>query len=268
MKIGALFIALVALVAGPAFAQTQAAQAKAAAPASAPGKTTAQWWGHAAWIITTPAGATIAIDPWLKNPKAPKDLPLPEKLDAILVTHAHFDHVGQTPELAKNTGAPIYGVYELVSQIGGEKDVGANVGGAFRVKDATIHVVEAVHSSGYNNPKSGLTYGGSPVGYVIEIDHGPTLYHAGDTDVFASMALIAERFHPTVAMLPIGGHFTMDPAGAAFAAKLLKVKTVVPMHYGTFPQLKGTPAELKAELAKQHVAAKMEAPKPGETLTF
>jgi L-ascorbate metabolism protein UlaG (beta-lactamase superfamily) len=259
MKLHALLIALFTLVAAPALAQGKTAK----------GKTTAQWWGHAAWIVTTPGGATIAIDPWLSNPKAPKGLTQPQKLDAILVSHAHFDHVGEAQALSKSTGAPIYGAAELIGLIGGEKDVGANAGGTFRVKDATIHLVEAVHSSGYGEAKSGgPKYGGSPLGFVIEIDHGPTLYHAGDTDVFASMALIAERFHPTVALLPIGGHYTMGPAGAALAAKLLKVKTVVPMHYGTFPALKGTPAELKQELKKQHVRAQVLAPKPGETLSW
>lgn len=259
MKLKALLFALCALFAAPSLAQGKAG----------PAKTTAQWWGHAAWIITTPGGARIAIDPWLTNPKAPKDLPQPDKLDAILVTHAHFDHVGEAQALSKKTGAPIYGAGELIDLIGGEKDVGGNAGGTFRVKDATIHMVEAVHSSGYGDAKSGgPKYGGSPLGYIIQIDHGPTLYHAGDTDVFSSMALFAEQFHPTVAFLPIGGHYTMGPSGAALAAKLLKVKVVVPMHYGTFPALTGTPAELKAELKRQHVPAKVEAPAPGGTLTF
>jgi L-ascorbate metabolism protein UlaG (beta-lactamase superfamily) len=104
------------------------------------------------------------------------------------------------------------------------------------------------------------------VGFVITIDKGPTLYHAGDTDAFSSMALIGERYKPTVALLPIGGHFTMDPAGAAFAAKMLKPKTVIPMHFGTFPMLKGTPDELRAALKQQHVTAKVVEMKPGDVI--
>lgn len=253
------------LVAQGAFAQGAAPQAKKAG-----GKTTATWWGHAAWVIETPGGARIAIDPWLKNPKAPRDARAPEQLDAILITHAHNDHVGDAQELAKKTGAPIYGSFELVGLVGAsDKDVGANHGGTFKVKDVTIHMVEAVHSSGFGqDPKAGLKYGGNPMGYVLQIDNGPTLYHAGDTTVFSSMQLIGEMFKPTVAMLPIGGHFTMDPDDAAMAAKLLKVKTVVPMHYGTFPLLKGTPEELTAALKKRGVRAKVQTATPGQTLTF
>jgi L-ascorbate metabolism protein UlaG (beta-lactamase superfamily) len=142
--------------------------------------------------------------------------------------------------------------------------IGAEIGGTVTIKDATIHLVEALHSSGYVVGKT-PQYGGSPVGFVVDIAKGPSLYHAGDTDVFAGMSLIADRYHPTVAMLPIGGHFTMDPEGAALAVKLLKVKTVIPMHYSTFPVLKGTPEELTAALKKLKSTAKVVVVKPGET---
>lgn len=228
--------------------------------AAAPGKTELTWWGHAAFIVRTPGGATLAIDPWLSNPKAPQGAQWPEQVDAILVSHGHFDHVGQTKELQQKTGAQVYGCYELVSLLGvpQNKAMGGNIGGSFKVKDATIHFVEAVHSSSYAaDEKSPAQYAGAPMGFVIQIDNGPTLYHGGDTGVFEGMRLIGERFKPTHALLPVGGHFTLDPAGAAQATRLLGNPTVVPMHYGTFPILTGSPDKVEAELKKVKGTAKV-----------
>jgi L-ascorbate metabolism protein UlaG (beta-lactamase superfamily) len=228
-------------------------------------QTTITWWGHAAFIVTTPGGATLAIDPFFGNPKAPKDAKLPATFDAVLVTHGHGDHVGAAADLCK-AGAMLIGSFELTTLVGCEKASGGNIGGTIVVKDAKIHLVPAMHSSGFGQEPAGPKYGGPAMGYVIEIEKGPTLYHAGDTDVFGDMALIAERYHPTVALLPIGGHFTMDPAGAALAAKLLKVKTVIPMHYQTFPLIPGSPADLKKGLEAQKAAAKMVELEPGKPM--
>ena len=242
--------------------------ALAQGPAKA-GKTELTWWGHAAFFVRSPGGAVIATDPWLSNPKAPKDVQPPAQIDAILVSHGHFDHVGETAQLAKKTGAKVIGVYELVGLLGvGDQGVGMNIGGSIKVKDVTIHLVPAVHSSGYGQDPAHPQYGGTPVGFVLQIDHGPTLYHAGDTGLFGDMALIAEVYHPQLAMLPIGGHFTMDPPLAAIATKMLKVKTVVPMHFGTVPALAGTPAELEAAIKKAHGTAKVMELTPGKTISL
>ncbi|RKG90728.1 metal-dependent hydrolase [Corallococcus terminator] len=277
-KLMAVVVGAVLGVTGAAFAQgtptTPAAAPKAApkagkaAATATAGKTEVTWWGHAAFVVKTPGGAVIAIDPWFTNPKAPQGATWPEAVDAILVSHGHFDHVGEAKALAQKTNAKVFGSFELVTLLAlpeAQSMVG-NVGGTFQVKDATIHLVEAVHSSSYQaDPKAPAQYSGASLGFVIEIANGPTLYHAGDTGAFQSMALIAEQFKPTVALLPIGGQFTMDPAQAAVAAKLLKVKTVVPMHYGTFPALTGTPDALTAAVKKARGTAKVLSLEPGKT---
>jgi L-ascorbate metabolism protein UlaG (beta-lactamase superfamily) len=261
-KLMAVAVGAFLALAGTAGAQQPATKggAKKEAAAAPAGKTELTWWGHAAFILRTPGGATLAIDPWLSNPKAPQGAQWPEKVDAILISHGHFDHVGDAKALQQKTGAQVYGCYELISLLGVPQDkaMGGNVGGTFKVKDATIHFVEAVHSSSYAaDEKSPSQYAGAPMGFVIQIDNGPTLYHGGDTGLFAGMSLIGERFKPTYALLPIGGHFTMDPAEATVAARLLGNPTVVPMHYGTFPLLTGSPDKLETELKKVKSPAKV-----------
>lgn len=205
------------------------------------------WLGHAAVRIRTEDDTTVLIDPWLENPNAPDDEHTQERVDAIFVTHGHFDHVGNTVEIARDTGARVHAIHEVslwLERAGVEDVVGSNKGGTVEsVGGIKASLTDAVHSSGISGD-DGVVPGGEAGGWVLEFPAGPTLYHAGDTMVFGDMALIREIWKPDVAFLPIGGWYTMDPRQAAMAARLLDVETVVPIHYGTFPVLAGTPDEL------------------------
>jgi L-ascorbate metabolism protein UlaG (beta-lactamase superfamily) len=252
--------------------------------AAAQQQTEVLWLGQSAFRIATPGGKVLVIDPYLtKNPKTPaeyKDLAKLGKVDVILVTHGHGDHLGDAVELAKATKAKIVGNVELPRQlvahglIPADQIVAMNKGGTVTpIGDGVrITMVPADHSSGMELPdpetgKSHLVYGGEPVGFVIEMENGFKIYHAGDTNVFGDMALIHALYAPDLALLPIGGHFTMGPEEAAYAIKaLLKPKTVIPMHYGTFPVLKGTPDELKKALGEG--SADVVVLQPGESEKF
>lgn len=206
------------------------------------------------------------IDPFITgNPKTPKDhkdLKKLGKVDLILVTHGHPDHIGDTVELARQSGAPVAmnaGLAQTFVALGwlpAEQVIGFNKGGSIRPlgEDVTVTMVRAEHSSEVRHvdPDTGKTTiypGGEPAGYILEIAGGPTIYHAGDTGVFADMEFIHGYYDPKVALLPIGGHYTMDPEHAAWAVShLLKTPIVIPMHYGTFPPLKGTPEQFKKHL--------------------
>jgi L-ascorbate metabolism protein UlaG (beta-lactamase superfamily) len=225
------------------------------------------WLGHAAVHITTPQGTEILIDPFFEhNPKYPKDYKLPEKLDLLLLTHGHSDHIADAISIAKKHNPQVVAIYELASWIGskGIKDIVAmNLGGSYRYKDVIVSMVEARHSSSIQDGSENL-YGGYPAGFVLAAENAPVLYHAGDTSVFSDMRLVRELYSPEVGMLPIGDHFTMGPKAAALAANYLGLKTVIPIHYGTFPQLTGTPAELEEHL--KGTCTKVLQPQPGETL--
>ncbi|MCG8694941.1 MAG: metal-dependent hydrolase [Minwuiales bacterium] len=225
-----------------------------------------QWFGQAAFKITSPGGKVILIDPFItKNPKTPEDLKDLSKLgqvDLILVTHGHGDHIGDTAEIAKMTGAKVGmnadmgQTFRTLGIVPGEQLIRFNKSGPIQPlgDGITVTMVRAEHSSAvlYKDPETGkirVFPGGEPAGYIVELEDGKTFYHAGDTGVFGDMAFIGSFYDPDVALLPIGGHFTMGPKHAAYAVtELLKTKTVVPMHYGTFPPLKGTPEQFKAAL--------------------
>ena len=225
------------------------------------------WLGHAAVHITTPQGTQILIDPFLKqNPKYPKDYKLPEKIDLLLLTHGHSDHIADAVSVAKKHHAQVVGIYELTGWLGSkgiENIVRMNLGGSYKHKDVVVSMVEAHHSSSIQDGDKTL-YAGDPAGFVIAAKGAPVLYHAGDTSLFSDMKLIKELYHPEIGMVPIGDHFTMGPKAAALAAEYLGLKTILPIHYGTFPQLTGTPAELEEHLKGKGISLK--APKPGETL--
>lgn len=207
------------------------------------------WLGHATVLVQTPGGTNILIDPYIKqNPKYPKDFVLPENIQFILLTHGHGDHIADVVPVAAEHGSTVVAVFELATYVAGKgvaSTVGMNLGGTVQLNEVAATMVEAKHSAGAQD-ESGTHYVGVAAGYVLTIADGPVLYHAGDTAVFGDMKLIRELYRPQVAMLPIGGHFTMGPREAALAARLLAPQVILPLHFGTFPPLKGTPQQLAA----------------------
>ena len=207
------------------------------------------WYGHSTFHVRTPGGRHLVFDPWFTgNPKAPASRP--ERADLILVSHGHSDHVTDAAALAKATGATVAGMYELVSWLqakGAPTIEPMNKGGTIAVHGLHITLTEALHSSSISD--DGTVYLGEPAGFVVRLENGQTLYFAGDTALFGDMKIIGEIYRPDIAFLPIGDRFTMGPDTAAVAAKWLGVRRVVPMHWGTFPLLTGTPAHLREHLA-------------------
>jgi len=224
------------------------------------------WLGHATVLIQTAMGTNLLIDPYIaQNPKYPEGFVLPEKIDFILATHGHGDHISDVVPVAAKHHSTVVAIYELASylaQKGVEKTIGMNLGGSVQLEDVAATMVEAKHSSAAQDEQETHDVGVA-AGFVLTIADGPVLYHAGDTAVFGDMRLIQELYHPQVALLPIGGHFTMGPREAALAVRMLEPELVLPLHFGTFPMLKGTPEELAALVdAKVRVARWS----PGETV--
>jgi L-ascorbate metabolism protein UlaG (beta-lactamase superfamily) len=223
------------------------------------------WLGHATFKIKSPAGTSILIDPWLSdNPTTPDDLKDPGDVDVILVTHGHGDHTGDLVSIAKSKGCPVVAMVEIARWLptqGVDNVIEMNKGGTVEVAGIKAHMVHAVHSSSLPDG----SYGGEAAGYVIELEDGFKIYHAGDTVVFSDMALIGKLLEPDLALLPIGDHYTMGPRAAAEAIRLLDVKTVVPMHYATFPPLVGRPEHLRDAAGDVDGLEILEI-EPGETL--
>jgi L-ascorbate metabolism protein UlaG (beta-lactamase superfamily) len=259
------FLALAAL--------TVVLAAGAAAPASGQQRPTStqpiqvRWLGHAAFEVVSAGGTRILIDPWLaQNPATPDSLKqtarwtgAATKPAAILVSHSHFDHSADAKPIAEGSGAKVIGTFDHVSslELPEAQVLGGNVGGSFRVGDVMVHLVPALHSS---------APGGRPLGFVLEFADGRTLYHTGDTWIFGDMSLIQERYRPNIILLNVGGGpFTQDPTTAALAVrKYFRPRTIVPMHYATFPAL-ANEQQVRAAFGNDGRLAVM---RPGETRRF
>lgn len=224
------------------------------------------WLGHSTFKVVSAEGKTLLIDPWVAgNPKCPDDQKAIEQLDLMLCTHGHFDHIGDAVSIARSTAPTVVGIFELCAWMerkGIKNTSPMNKGGSQRVGDITITMVHADHSCGITEDDGSIVYGGEAAGYVITFENGFRLYHAGDTAVFGDMKLIGDLYRPDLALLPIGDRFVMSPREAALAARLLGVSTVVPMHYGTFPLLTGTPEAFQAESHELEIVTMT----PGQTL--
>jgi L-ascorbate metabolism protein UlaG (beta-lactamase superfamily) len=247
------------------------------------GKTTLLWLGQSAWRVTTPSGKSIVIDPFItQNPKTPaewKDLDKLGKIDVVLVSHGHPDHLGDATTLVKKNNIQMWapaGLQDSIVEVGlltAEQAPRMNKGGTITPigPDIKITAVHADHSSelAYVNPetkKREMHSGGEPMGWIIKLENGFTIYHMGDTAVFSDMKLIGDMYKPDLLLIPIGGHFVMDPQAAAVATKMVNPKYVIPMHYGTSPQLKGTPEEFAAALGK--TSTKLMPMTPGQSVSF
>jgi L-ascorbate metabolism protein UlaG (beta-lactamase superfamily) len=227
-----------------------------------------QWLGHSTFRITTPSGKVIVVDPWVQsNPACPEALKKFDRLDTMLITHGHFDHIADAVTLGKQFKPQVVGIYETCAWLeskGVAPTSGMNKGGTQKVGEIEITMVNALHSCGIQDGDK-IIYGGEACGYIIRLPGGFTVYHAGDTAVFGDMKLIGELYAPDLAMLPVGDHFTMGPREAALAIRLLGVRHVVPMHFGTFPVLTGKPESLR-DLTKDITGLEMHVLKPGDTL--
>jgi len=231
------------------------------------------WLGHATVLLTTATGTRIVFDPWIEgNPKSPIAMSALGDIDAIAVTHGHFDHMGSVVPLAEATGATVICVPEMAayfSSVGVGNVMEMNKGGTVHIVDVSLTMVSADHSCGVsigdNKPN---VYGGNPVGFVVGLPSGQggPIYVSGDTNVFGDMVLIRDLYAPEIGLMPIDGHYNMGPREAAHAVKLLGLGRVVPIHYGTFPILTGTPDEIRSQIESAGTTALTIAIDPGQSV--
>jgi L-ascorbate metabolism protein UlaG (beta-lactamase superfamily) len=209
------------------------------------------WLGHATFEIQVDSGEVLLLDPWVEgNPAYPEKYTI-QKADAIAVSHGHSDHMASVIPLAKKFGSKVASIVEIAGWLGSkgvENTIGFNKGGTVDLGFVKLTMTHALHTSSISDGNA-MIYGGEAASYILTFQDGRRAFFAGDTGVFSELALYAEIYHPELAFLPIGDYYTMGPEEAAYAARLLKVKQVVPMHFGTFPALTGTPAMLEDRLS-------------------
>lgn len=231
--------------------------------AMASGTLAITWLGHSAFSLRTPGGKTVLFDPWYTgNPSFPAGRE-PKAADLILLSHGHSDHSTDAAATAKATGATVVGIYEITSWLGTKgvsKVEPMNKGGTITTHGLRVTLTDARHSSSADD----LTYLGEPCGFVVTLENGQTIYYAGDTCLFGDMKLIAERTPLDVAIVPIGGHYTMGVDDAAYACGLLGAKTVLPMHYGTFPAIEADAGEFKRQV-EDSTSSEVVLLEPGQT---
>jgi L-ascorbate metabolism protein UlaG (beta-lactamase superfamily) len=228
-----------------------------------------RWLSHAGFVITTPGGKLLVIDPWIvDNPLCPIRLDDIKVANIVLVTHDHFDHVGNAADIVKKTGATLVAAPETAGKLQSQMGVpaenvvfggyGMNIGGSANIEGITVTMTQAFHSSET----------ASPVGYIVKLEDGSIIYHAGDTGIFDSMRLLGELYRIDLALLPIGSVFTMDAYQAAKALTLLKPKKVIPMHYRTFPILEQSADNFVAQAKKEMPTAEVIVLEPGQEYSW